>query len=60
MLKVMCIIPNHLYNSLDVRYIVFFYNYKFREGDDVGACCNIVLGVGCNTDYSVHSWDESW
>ena len=32
-------------NSLEVRYIVFFYNYKFRERDDVGACCrhNICL-----------------
>ena len=45
----MCI-PNPVYNSLDVRYIVFFYNYKFRERDDVGACCNICLGVGCNTN----------
>ena len=43
--------PNHVYKSLDVRYAVFFYNYKFRERDDVGACCrpNIALGVGCNT-----------
>ena len=35
--------------SLDVRYIVFFYNYTFCERDDVGACCNIALGVDCNT-----------
>ena len=44
-------IPNIVHNSLDVRYTVFFYNYtyKFRERDDVGACCNICLGVGCNT-----------
>ena len=42
--------PNLVYNSLrlDVIYIVLFYNYKFRERDNVGACCNIVLGVGCN------------
>ena len=40
--------PNLVHNSLDVRYTVFFYNYKFRERDDVGACCNIVLGAGCN------------
>ena len=45
---VMCI-PNPVYKSLDVRYIVFFYSYKFRERDNVGACCNICLGVGCNT-----------
>ena len=24
-------------------------SYKFRERDDVGACCNIALGVSCNT-----------
>ena len=42
-------IPNLVHSSLDVRYTVFFYNYKFRERDDVGACCNIALGVGCNT-----------
>ena len=59
MLMVMCI-PNPVYNSLDVRYTIFFYNYKFRERDDVGAYCCIVLGVGCNTDYSVDFWDESW
>ena len=47
-LMVMCI-PDPVYNSLDVRYTVFFYNYKFRERDDVGACCNICLGVGFNT-----------
>ena len=45
---VMCI-PNPVYNSLDVRYIVSFNNYTFRERDDVGACCNIGLGAGCNT-----------
>ena len=39
----MCI-PNHVYNSQDVRYAVSFYNYKFRERDDVGACCNSGLG----------------
>ena len=42
-------IPNVVNKSFDVRYIVFVYNYKFRERDDVGACCNIALGVGCNT-----------
>ena len=42
------IIPNLVYESLDVRYTVFFYNYKFRERDDVGVCCNIALGVGCD------------
>ena len=31
------------------RYTVFFYNYKFRYRDDVGACCNIAIGAGCNT-----------
>ena len=36
-LIVMCI-PNPVYDSLDVRCTVFFYNYKFRERDDVGAC----------------------
>ena len=39
-------IPNLVNNSLVARYTVYFYNYKFR--DDVGACCNICLGVGCN------------
>ena len=29
---------------------MFVYNYKFREPDDVGACCNSCLGAGCNTD----------
>ena len=38
-----------VHNSLDGRYTVFFYNYTFRERDDVGASCNIGLGVGCNT-----------
>ena len=53
--------PNLVYKSLDVRCVVFFYNYKFRERDDIGACLIIiVLGVGCNTDYSVDFWDESW
>ena len=42
-------IPNLVHNSLDVRYTVFFCNYKFRERDDIGACCNICLGVGCDT-----------
>ena len=28
-------------------YTAFFCNYKFRERDDIGACCNICLGVGC-------------
>ena len=62
MLMVLCI-PNLIYKSLDVKYAVFFYNYKFRERDYVGACCNIAHGPGCNTAYngadSVHSWDES-
>ena len=52
------VMSNLVYKSLDVRCIVFVY--KFRERDDVGACCNIVLGVGCNTDCSVDFWDESW
>ena len=34
-----------MYNSLHVRCTVFFYNYPFRERDDVGACCNI---AACN------------
>ena len=42
-------ISNLVHNSLDVRHIVFFYNYKYRERDDVGACCNSCLGVSCNT-----------
>ena len=42
-------IPNLVHNSLDVRYTVFFYNYKFRVKYYVGACCNVCLGVGCNT-----------
>ena len=27
----------------------FFDNYKFRDRYDVGACCNIAFGAGCNT-----------
>ena len=42
-------IPNLVHNSLDVRYTICFYNYKFRERDDGGACCNTCLWVGCNT-----------
>ena len=42
-------IPNLVYKSLDVRYTVFFYNYTFRDRDDVGACCNIAIGSSCNT-----------
>ena len=42
-------ISNLAYKSLDVRYTAFFYYYKFRERDYVGACCNIALGAGCNT-----------
>ena len=42
-------VPNLVYKSLNVRYIVFFYYYKFGERDDVGACCNSCLGAGCNT-----------
>ena len=45
---VMCI-PNPVCNSLDVGYTVCFYNNKFRERDDVEACCNTCLGVSCNT-----------
>ena len=57
MLMVMCRpICRILYNkSLDVRYAVFFYNYKFRARDDVGACCNTAY----NGADSVHLWDES-
>ena len=40
---VMCI-PNPVYKSLDIRYTVYFYNYKFRVRDDIGTCCNICLG----------------
>ena len=40
--------PNIVYKSLEVRYIVFSYNYKFRERADVGACCNVALGACCN------------
>ena len=60
-IMVMCI-PNPAYNSLYVKYMVSFYNYKFRERDDVGACCNIGLGVSCNTYCgadSMHFWGES-
>ena len=32
--------PNLVYKSLDVAARYFFYNYKFRDRDDVGACCN--------------------
>ena len=44
-------IPNLVYNSLDVGrpYTVFFYSYTFRDQDDVGVCCNIVVVEGCNT-----------
>ena len=30
-------------------YTVFFHNYKFRDRDDFGACCNIAIGACCNT-----------
>ena len=36
-------IPNLVFTSIDVRYTVFVYNYKFRERDDVRACCNIAM-----------------
>ena len=39
----MCI-PNPVYNSLDVRYTASFYNYIFRERDDVGAFVTLALG----------------
>ena len=42
-------IPNLVYKSLDVRHKVFVYNYTFHERGDVGECCNIALGAGCNT-----------
>ena len=60
-LMAMCI-PNPVYDSLDVRYIVFFYNVTFRERDDVGVCRNTCLGVRCNTYSeadSMHFWAES-
>ena len=60
-LMAMCI-KNPVYNSQYVRYTVFFYNYKFREQDDVGTCCNICLGVDCNTyigEDIVYFWGES-
>ena len=41
--------PNLVYKSLDVGTRYFFYNYKFRDRDDVGACCNIAIGACCNT-----------
>ena len=59
---VMCIATNPVYKSLDLRYTVFPYNYKFRERDDDGACCNICLGAVCNTYRgadSMHLWGES-
>ena len=42
-------LPNIVHTSLDLKYTTFFYNYKFRERDDVGACCNSCLGASCNT-----------
>ena len=42
-------IPNRVYKSLNVRYIVFFYYYKFRERDDVGASCNNAIVASCST-----------
>ena len=42
-------IPNLVCKSLNVRYIVFFCNYNFCDRDDVGSCCNIAIGAGCNT-----------
>ena len=54
----MCI-PNPVYNSLDVRYTASFYNYIFRERDDVGACCNIGLGAGYSGADSMHFLDKS-
>ena len=42
-------IPNLVYKSLDVRYTVFLYYYKFREQDGDGASCNIAIGASCNT-----------
>ena len=47
-------IPNLVYQSLDVRYTIFFYYYKFGERDNVGASCNtltveqIVRNLGVN------------
>ena len=43
------IIPNIVYKSLNVRYIVFFYYYKCCERDEVGESCNIAFGASCNT-----------
>ena len=56
-------IPNLVHNSLDVRYTVFVYNYKFRERDDVGHVVTLSLGqvvtyCYCGAD-SLHLWDES-
>ena len=31
-----------------MREKVCFYNYKFRDRDDVGACCNIAIGASFN------------
>ena len=42
-------IPNLVYNSLDVRYTVFYYYHKFRERDDVVESCNIANGASYNT-----------
>ena len=39
----MCI-PNPVYNSLDVRYTISFYNYKFCERDDVRHFVTLALG----------------
>ena len=38
-----------MYKSLDVGTRDFFYTYKFRDRDDVGACCNIAIGARCTT-----------
>ena len=40
----------------------FFIHARFREEDNVGACCNIARGVGCNTITAamaerVRAWD---
>ena len=40
--------PNLVYKSLDVGTRYFFYNYKFRDRDDVGACCNSAIGACYN------------
>ena len=51
-------IPNLVYNSLDVRYTVFFYNYKFRERDDCGivVCRPTIRIPGSNSAPSVGFW----